>query len=137
MRGQSRHSAEECIHCPKDQLTADAAQACGWHMKIGDQPVRLRSRCCSDAGDDLLQLICPEAIEKEVGNNQVMGFTDWRPMQDISMHKFHVGCVQVVAGELAAGLDEHLLAPIHTSDSRVWKAAATFDEAATVAFAQQ
>ncbi len=68
---EAGENAEAEIESTDDYFRREAHQA-GWDAEIGDKPERSRGQGWDDAGDKSFQIGLSEAVEKEVGYDEIV-----------------------------------------------------------------
>jgi hypothetical protein len=106
-------------------------------LEIAKQPTGTWSRGRREPTNDPLQLVPTEAIEEKVCGNEIESLGGRRPVQNIGVDEFDMGCSSLLSCQLPAGLSEHLFTRIDANHLSTLKSAATLDQAASVAFAHQ
>lgn len=136
LSGQMRNRAKKPIHRPEYQPGAKSRQSGGRVLKVGDQPIRMGRRTGPYLGNDPFQLAGAEAIEEEVGDNQVETLVAMYPLQSIHAEERHRPGSGVMAQQSPTGYRQHSLTGIHTGDARFRKTPGAFDQTTPVTLAQ-
>lgn len=118
-------------------MRAQTGEAGWWEIEIGEEPEGIGCGEGGELGDQGVQLIGAEAIEEEVGGDEVEAGFGWGPLKDIGVDELHAGFIGVRLFQGVAGLFDHSGAGIDAGDLEVWIALEQRDEEAAGAFAEE
>jgi len=126
---------EEKIHGAEEDACAPFAKSGGGLAEVGEEPVGAGLRGGGEPEDDLRELLRGEAVEEEMGDDEVEPRAGKLAFADVGMDEFDRAAVQAVRAEAVAGDGGHACAGVHAGAVGVGMGAEDFDEAATVPLA--
>jgi len=102
-------------------------------LEIGHQPIRSGRSCTGQTGDQCLQLLRVEAIEKKMRDDQIEGLRRRRPRERIGADKINPPAARA---ESLPGKFKHACAGVDDGYFRIGKLMAAFAKKTAVAFAE-